>query len=132
MFSGITVRALGIVWVSSHSFGVGIVHRLFCWIPYSIRNVLTILRTVLNRLDRFGNQISRFIRFYFQKQQLGYFALFGPVLTHLELESYTVPFFWVPYSVINVLKILIFFFNWLDQLGNLISQFVGFFFLGIT
>ena len=33
--------ALGIVWVSSHSFGVGIVHHLFFWIPYSIRNVLT-------------------------------------------------------------------------------------------
>ena len=33
-------RALGIVWVSSHLFRVGIVHRLFCWIPYSIRNVL--------------------------------------------------------------------------------------------
>ena len=31
---------IGIVWVSSHSFGVRIVHHLFCWIPYSIKNVL--------------------------------------------------------------------------------------------
>ena len=31
--------ALGIVWVSSHSFGVGIVHRLFFWIPYFVRKV---------------------------------------------------------------------------------------------
>ena len=31
---------LGIVWASSHSLGVGIVHLLFCWIPYSVRNVL--------------------------------------------------------------------------------------------
>ena len=44
MFSGTTVRALDIVWVNSHSFGVGIVHRLFIFyflIPYSIRNILT-------------------------------------------------------------------------------------------
>ena len=47
MFSGTIVRALGIVWVNSLSFGVGIVHRLFIFllyfyflIPYSIRNVL--------------------------------------------------------------------------------------------
>ena len=33
-------RALGIVWVSSCSFRVGIVHRLFFFIPYSVRNVL--------------------------------------------------------------------------------------------
>ena len=29
LFSGTTVRALGIVWVNSHSFGVKILHRLF-------------------------------------------------------------------------------------------------------
>ena len=40
MFLGTIVRALGIVLVSSHLFGVRIVHRLFCWIPYSVRNVL--------------------------------------------------------------------------------------------
>ena len=40
MFLGTSVRALGIVWISSHSFGVGIVHRLFFWIPYFVRNVL--------------------------------------------------------------------------------------------
>ena len=40
LFSGKIVRALGIVWVSSHSFGVVIVHCLFLSIPYSIRNVL--------------------------------------------------------------------------------------------
>ena len=40
MFSGTADRALDIIWVSSHSFGVGIVHRLFCWIPYSVRNVM--------------------------------------------------------------------------------------------
>ena len=50
-----------------------------------------------------GNRISRFIRFYFQEQHLGYFSLFGPLLTHPELESYIVPFFWVPYFVRNVL-----------------------------
>ena len=40
MFSGLADRALDIVWVNSQSFGVGIVHGLFCWIPYSVRNVL--------------------------------------------------------------------------------------------
>ena len=29
LFLGTTIRALGTVWVSSHSFGIGIVHRLF-------------------------------------------------------------------------------------------------------
>ena len=29
--------------------------------------------------------------------------MFGSVLTHPELESYTVTLFWVPYSVRNVL-----------------------------
>ena len=47
----------------------------------------------LNRLDGLGNRIIRFIRFCFQEQQLGYFALFGSVLTHSKLESYTVDFF---------------------------------------
>ena len=32
---------LCIVWVSSHSYGVGIIHRCFFWVPYSVRNVLT-------------------------------------------------------------------------------------------
>ena len=49
--------------------------------------------TILNRLNQLENRISRFIRFYFQKHQLGYFALFRSFLTHSELESYTVFFF---------------------------------------
>ena len=36
----LSFRALGIVWVSSHSFGVKI-DTFFFWTPYSIRNVLT-------------------------------------------------------------------------------------------
>ena len=41
MFSKIIVRVLFIVWVSSHSFGVRIVHCLFFWLPYSVKNVLS-------------------------------------------------------------------------------------------
>ena len=104
MFSGTTVRAICIVWVSSHSFRVGIVHRLFFYIPYSIRNVLKFLRTFLKWINRLGNQISRFIRFCFQEQHLRSFSLFGSVLTHPELESYIIVFFFlVPYSLRNVL-----------------------------
>ena len=40
MSSRTAVKALCIVRVSSHSFGVRIVHHLFFCIPYSIRNVL--------------------------------------------------------------------------------------------
>ena len=40
-FSEITVRVICIVWVSSHSFGVRIIHRLFFWFPYFVNNVLT-------------------------------------------------------------------------------------------
>ena len=36
----LSFRALGIVWVSSHSFGVKI-DTFFFWTPYSVRNVLT-------------------------------------------------------------------------------------------
>ena len=79
----------------------------------------------------------RFIRFYFQEQQLGYFALFGSVLTHLELESYTVAFFWVPYSVRNVLTKFDIFFSinltsWETESANSLVCFVFFFFLGIA
>ena len=35
---------------------------------------------------------------------LGHYALFGPVLTHSESELYTIYFFWIPYSVRNVLE----------------------------
>ena len=35
------VRSLGTVCVGSQSFGVGFVFRLFCWIPDSLRKVLT-------------------------------------------------------------------------------------------
>ena len=102
MFLGTTIKALDIFWVSSHSLGVRIIHRLFFWIPYYIRNVLKILRTVLNWLNWLGNRINRFIRLCFQEQQLGYSKLFGSVLTHSELESYIIVFFWVSYSVRNV------------------------------
>ena len=40
MFSEIVVRVLSIVCVSSQSLGVGIVLRLFCWIPDSVRKIL--------------------------------------------------------------------------------------------
>ena len=40
MFFGTTVRILGIVCVSSQSFGVRIVLHLFCWIPNSMRKIL--------------------------------------------------------------------------------------------
>ena len=32
---------LCIIWVNSHSSGVGIIHRCFSWVPYSMKNVLT-------------------------------------------------------------------------------------------
>ena len=41
MFSGTVVRALVIVCVSSHSFGVKTVHPLFFGIPYYVRKFLT-------------------------------------------------------------------------------------------
>ena len=40
IFLGITIRVLCIVWVSSHSSRVGIIHHFFFWVPYSVRNVL--------------------------------------------------------------------------------------------
>ena len=85
--------ALDIVYVSSQSFRVRIVLRLFCWIPDSMRKIMTILRTSINRMNQLGNRIISFIRTCFPEQQLGHFAFFGSVLTHLESESYTVTFF---------------------------------------
>ena len=41
MFFGTAFRALGIVCVNSHSFGVKTVHPLFYGIPYYVRKVLT-------------------------------------------------------------------------------------------
>ena len=72
MFSRTKVRALGIVWVSSHSVEVRIVHRLFFWIPYSVRNVLKDFENFRNQINQLGNRISRFIRLCFQEQQLGH------------------------------------------------------------
>ena len=40
MFSRTTVKALSIVCVGSHSFGIRIVHPLFFWIPDSMRKIL--------------------------------------------------------------------------------------------
>ena len=51
------------------------------------------LRISLNRLDRLGNRINRFIKFYFLEQRLGYMASFVSVLSHLESELYSVYFF---------------------------------------
>ena len=61
---------LCIVLVSSHSFGVGIVDRLFFWILYSMRNVLKnfenfsqpaqLIQQVLLRSLDFGNTLFRF------------------------------------------------------------------------
>ena len=39
--SAIIVRALFLIWVSSHSYGVRIVHPCFCWVPYSVSNFIT-------------------------------------------------------------------------------------------
>ena len=41
MFSETAFRPLGIVCVSSHSFGVKTINPLFIGIPYYVRNVLT-------------------------------------------------------------------------------------------
>ena len=90
------------------------------------------LRTFLNRIDWLGNRIIRFIRFCFQEQQLEYFALFGPVPTHLELESYTVAFFWVPYSLRNVLKKLYIFSQSARLVGKLNQLIRWVFCLGIA
>ena len=51
LFSGISIWALGIVWVSSHSFRVRIIHCFFCWTPYSMRNVL-ITFEICSQLDQ--------------------------------------------------------------------------------
>ena len=40
-FSRIAVRALCLVWIGSRSSKLGINHRLFFWIPDSLRKVLT-------------------------------------------------------------------------------------------
>ena len=42
MLFGTTVRVLGIIYISSQPFEVGIVLRLFFWIPDSLRKILKI------------------------------------------------------------------------------------------
>ena len=82
-FSGTAVWVVFFVCVGSWSFGVGIALRLSCYIPNSMRKVLTSLRSFLNCPDRLGNQTSRFIGVGFPKWQFEYFALFILVLGHL-------------------------------------------------
>ena len=56
----------------------------FFGIPDSMRKILKIFITALNRLNRLGNRISQFIKFYFLEQRLRHSASFVLVLTRLE------------------------------------------------
>ena len=87
------VRTLSTVCVSSQSFGVIFVLILFCWIPNSLRKVLTNFESLSQSAELLGNQISRFTEFSLLEQQFGSLAPFVSVLSHSESDLYSVYFF---------------------------------------
>ena len=95
---------LGTVCVGSQSFRVGFVLCLFFWIPNSLRKVMKFLRASFNWMNWLGNQISRFSEFSLLEQHFGSLASFVSVLSHSELDLYSVYFFWILDSLRKVLK----------------------------
>ena len=87
--SRIAVRAPFLVWVGSHSSGVGNVHHCFFWVPYSMRNVLENFG-ICSQPDRPVGDLDQPVHegFFFQGYQLRHLSLFRSFFIHPKLELY--------------------------------------------
>ena len=116
--------ALGLVSIISPSLELKIMHRFFCWIPYSLKNSLTKFENFLSTESTAWKpaqpvqQISVEVH-YSSKFKFGALELVLVISPSSELEIMHCFFFWIPYSERNIVSNFhIFFLNWIDQLGT--------------